>query len=77
MLTPLPPLAAGVFEWLYPSEAWWGVWLLPVGTAMHIAQKWEDGKIPERKRRPRYVALEIGYAVVCSVAGSVGAWLAR
>jgi hypothetical protein len=46
LVAPLGPLAAGVFEWLYPSEAWWSVWLLPVGTAMHIAQKWEDGKDP-------------------------------
>jgi hypothetical protein len=60
-----------------PEQAWMGVWVLPVGTAMHIAQAWEDGKIPERARRPRWIALEMGYAVLCGVAGPVGAWLAR
>jgi hypothetical protein len=77
LVTPLGPLTAGVFGWLYPSEAWWGVWVLPAGTAMHIAQAWEDGKIPEEARRPRWIALEMGYAVLCGVAGLVGAWLAR
>jgi hypothetical protein len=78
LVTPLAPLTAGVFGWLYPSEApWWGALMLPAGTTMHIAQKWEDGKIPERERRPRWIALEIGYAVLCGVAGPVGAWLAR
>jgi hypothetical protein len=46
LVTPLGPLTAGVFGWLYPSEAWWGALVLPAGTAMHIAQAWEDGKIP-------------------------------
>jgi hypothetical protein len=77
LLVPLPPLTAGVFGWFAPSESWWGVWVLPAGTAMHIAQRWEDGKIPERHRRPRWVALEIGYAALCGIVGPVGAWLAR
>jgi hypothetical protein len=54
-----------------------GALILPAGTAMHIAQKWEDGNIPEQERRPRWIALEIGYAVLCGVAGPIGAWLAH
>lgn len=77
LLVPLGPLTAGVFGFLDPSEAWMGVWVAPVGAAMHIAQDWEDGKIPERARRPRWIALMMGYAVLCGVAGPVGAWLAR
>jgi hypothetical protein len=76
VLMPLPPLAVGVFGWLDPSEAWRGVWVLPVATAMHIAQAWEEGDIPERAR-PRWIAGMIGYTVLCVVAGFVGAWLAR
>ncbi len=76
LLAPFPPLAAGVFGWLDPSEAWWGVWVLPVATAVQIAQAWERGDIPEWAR-PRWIAWAIGYAVLCGVAAPVGAWLTR
>ncbi len=76
LLAPLAPLAAGVFGWLDPSEAWRGVWALPVATAVHISMEWERGGILERAR-PRWIAWMIGYTVLCIVAGFVGARLAR
>jgi hypothetical protein len=75
LLAPLGPLAAGVFGWLDPSEAWVGV-LLPVGTAIQTTHAWERGKLSEWERQPRFIALKMGYAVLCAVAGPIGAWLA-
>jgi hypothetical protein len=72
----LVPLAVGVFGWFDPTDAWWGVWVVPVVTAVTIAQLWERGGIPEWARR-RVLAFAIGYGVLCSAAAPVGAWLAR
>jgi hypothetical protein len=72
----LVPLAVGVFGWFDPTDAWRGVWVVPVVIVVTTAQAWKRGGIPQWAR-PRVLAFAIGYGVLCSAAAPLGAWLAR
>lgn len=69
------PLGLGVWGWLRPAEAWYGVGLafLP---AVLTAQAEDRSDNPELAR-PRWIAWAIGYGLLLGGAAPVGAWLAR
>lgn len=77
LATLLPPLAVGVFGWFDPTDAWVGVWVVPIGIAVTTALAWERGDIPPEWAQRRVIAWTIGYVVLSGAAGPVGAWLAR
>jgi hypothetical protein len=76
LFTLVPLLAAGVWGWLRPRDAWLG-WSLVLSPIVSIALARNQRDVPGWARPRWIVAWAIGYGVLAWVAVLIGAWLAR